>query len=131
MPDAYATPADLTAWLPDGTVVAEPERLLSRASELIDGHVLATYTVDDGTGLPTDTDIAAALRDATCAQVEFWLEVGEEHDVANMAGRRVSIGHLSIDDLPGEFAARARRLLANAGLLSPGAIGGGGQVCCW
>lgn len=130
MADAYATDAHLTAWLPIGTVVDEPARLLARASELLDGHVLATYTVDDVTGLPTDSDVAAALRDATCAQVEFWLEVGEEHDVANMAGRQVSIGHFSIDRLPDELAARARRLLANAGLMS-GTVGGAGGGDCW
>lgn len=117
MTTAYATEAELTAFV--GSAVSDGARLLERASELVDSHVVATYDVDSSTDLPTDTDVAAALRDATCAQVEFWVEVGEDHDISGMAGRDVSIGRLSIDKLPDELAPRARRFLANAGLLHP------------
>lgn len=117
MPAAYASEAELTAWLPAGTSVDDAPRLLARATEVIDGAVMAAFDVDDATDLPTDTDVAAALRDATCAQVEFWAEVGEDHDVAGMAGRRVSVGHLSVDALPAVLAPRALRILTNAGLM--------------
>lgn len=118
MPAAYASTSELTAWLPAGVVVADATRLLARATEVVDGHVTAAFAVSTSTDLPTDSRVAAALRDATCAQVEFWLEVGEDHDVAGMAGRQVSIGHLSMAALPPELAPRARRILAGAGLLS-------------
>lgn len=114
---AYATEADLTAWLAAGTVVDDADRLLQRASELLDDTVTSGFAVDTVTDLPTDTDVAAAMRDACCAQVEYWLEVGEDHDVVGLAGTSVTIGHLTLAKLPAKVADRARRILRNAGLL--------------
>lgn len=121
MPTApYATDAQLTAWLSTTAEVVESERLRRRASELLDRHVRAWFTVDTDTDLPTETTLASALADACCAQVEFWLDVGEDHDIEGLAGTRVGIGHLSLEQLPPELAPRAQRLLANAGLLPQG-----------
>lgn len=122
--DAYATEAQLTVWLPAGTTVDDAERLLVRASELLDSMVIGGYSIADDTGLPTDTDVATALRDACCAQVEFWLEVGEEHDVVGLAGS-VAVGQLRVDRLPNTLAPRARRILGNAGLFREGVIDSG------
>ncbi len=119
---AYADQAALDAFTPLAATLtpSEAARLLQRASELVDDKVRAAYAIDTGTSLPTDTDVATALSDATCAQVEFWLEVGEEHDTGGMANRQVAIGHLSVDRLPPELAPRAFRLMHAAGLLSAG-----------
>lgn len=114
---AYATEAELTAYLPDGTVVTDADRLLARASELIDGTVTSSFAVDADTDLPTDPDVAAALRDATCAQVEQWLEVGEENDIDGLAGTQVSLTDYSGKRAP-KVAPRAFRILQNAGLLN-------------
>lgn len=74
---AYATVAELEAWLGQ-TPPADAERLLDRASGLVDrATVAAVYKVDDQ-GAPTNPDMAATLRDATCAQVEYWIETGDE-----------------------------------------------------
>lgn len=119
MPAPYATPEDLTPWLPTGTTVAEPARLLARASELMDATVRCSYDVD-GDGLPTDATVAQALSDAVCAQVEYWAtEVGEEHDIAGMGGRQIRLLSLSMDALPPELAPRAHRALLIGGLLTP------------
>ena len=117
MADAYATAAELTAFLAAGTVVAEPVRLLTRASELLDDVVRRPYAVDTVTGLPTDADVAAVMRDACCAQVEQWLEVGEDNDVDGLAGTQASIAGYSGLRAP-RLAPRALRILRNAGLLS-------------
>jgi len=122
MPPSYASPAELAAWLPDSIEVdgdtAEVERLLARATQKMDATVRAAFTLDDD-GLPVDEPVATALRDATCAQVEYWVrEVGEEHDVAGMGGRQVALTGLSMQSLPPDVAPRARELLATAGLLS-------------
>lgn len=114
---AYATEGQLTAWLPTGTAATDGARLLIRASELLDGAVRASFAVDTVTDLPTDEAVATAMADACCAQAEFWLDVGEDHDVEGLAGARVSIGHLSLGRLPPELAPRARRILHTAGLL--------------
>lgn len=117
--------ADATA-LEEFTGTDAPEgaaRLLARASELLDDRVRRTFTVDDDTDLPTDTDIAAALSDAACAQVEYWVEVGEEHDVEGLSGVGIAVGTLRLDQLPPELAPRARRILRTAGLLdAPGGL---------
>lgn len=116
----FANRADLVAWLPSTTTVpTDPEatRLLTRASELVADKVLSGYAVTQ-TGAPAVTTVAAALRDATCAQVEAWMENGEEHDIAGYP-RNTAIGGtgLSVSALPSELAPRARRLLRAEGLL--------------
>lgn len=113
----YATVADLEAWMPAGSVPGDADRLLRRASELLDDEVLARYSVDPD-GLPTDPDVAGAMRDAACAQVEYWATVGEDHDIEGLAGTGVSVGHLRVDRLPPVLAPRARRILRAAGMLS-------------
>ena len=117
MTAAYATVAELTEFT--GTQApAQAIRLLTRASEVLDDHVITRYDVDTD-GLPTDSDTAAALRDAACAQVEYWAEVGEDHDIGSLFNRAAGLGHLSLGALPPELGARPRRILAVAGLLNP------------
>lgn len=122
MPDPYATEADLAEFLagsgytaPAGTAAT---RLLARASELLDDVVTRPYPVAAVTGLPTEADVAAAMSDAACAQVEFWLEVGDDHDVTGLANRQTSIGHLTLT-MPPELAPRAARILRGAGMMAP------------
>ena len=118
MPDAYASADDLAAWLPSGTIVTDAARMLARASELVDETVRTPFDVDDDK-MPTDADVAAALRDATCAVVEGWLEVGEANDIDGLAGTQISTGGYS--GLRGPMLPpRAARILRNAGLLTVG-----------
>lgn len=95
----YATEADLTGWLPSGVApeAGDADRLLARASDLLDTDVLyaAVYEVDTATSLPTDPDVIDAFRDAACAQVEYWLEVGEDIDTSGPV-QGVSIGSVNI-----------------------------------
>jgi hypothetical protein len=115
MAEPYATTSELADWL--GTSApADAERLLERASELLDSIVVASFAVDPETKLPTDADTAAALRDACCAVVEFWREVGEENDVDGLAGTPVSTGGYSGRRAPAN-SPRAIRILRQAGLL--------------
>lgn len=109
---AYATKAELASYLNvnEADLPDDAERLLDRASELIDETVVAVYDTDD-------EDVQAALRDATAAQVEFWIEVGEEHDITGQRGE-IEVEGLRIRKLPGTLAARARRALARENLLS-------------
>lgn len=121
MATPYATADDLAAFLPSATEIADDSRLRTRASELLDDTVRRQFSVDTN-GIPTATAIAAAMRDACCAQVEFWLEVGEEHDIEGLANRQASIGMLTLAGLPPNLAPRAFRILHTAGLLN-GTIG--------
>jgi hypothetical protein len=115
----YATVEDLTEWLPTGTAIpADAARVLGRASTLLDSVIRAPFGVDDE-GLPTDETVAETLANACCAQVEYWIDLGEEHDIEGMAGTRVGVGHLQVERLPLELGPRARRELAVAGLTTP------------
>lgn len=74
MPRIYATRAhliDYAAGFPEYTVPEEPaaSAMLARASAQVERLVTQPYDTDAVTLLPTDTDVAAALRDATCALV--------------------------------------------------------------
>jgi hypothetical protein len=113
---AYATSGELLTYT-GITVSADPTRMLTRASELIDDYLrTAVYDVDDH-GMPTDTDIIAAFRDACCAQVEFWLAGDEEDDMLGPVSA-LSIGGVSATVAPLVLAPRAARILRAAGLYS-------------
>ncbi|MFJ4847540.1 hypothetical protein [Streptomyces sp. NPDC088733] len=74
----------------------DADRLLARASEMLDAEVLLTAVYDtDDDGMPTDPQVAAAFALAACAQVEFWGEVGEDTDTAGPI-QGVSIGSAQI-----------------------------------
>ena len=99
--------------------IAPPEdlsRLLTRASELIDDFCRTAVYAVDALDMPTDADDIAAFRDATCAQVEFWLAGDEEDDILG------PVSDLTIGNVKATpayvmvLAPRAARILRNAGL---------------
>ena len=117
---AYATLADLAAYLAvdAGTLNGPEVRLLTRASDLL-------YAATSGAHeIPTDTntDIPDALRQATCAQVEYWQLYGEALDTQPGVAR-TTIGKFSQEFAGGQaprLAPRAYDLLLGAGLLYRG-----------
>lgn len=120
----YATAAQLTAYLPAGAAPADAERLLDRASELIDSVLLAAVYDVDTAGSPTDADAIAALVDATCAQVEFWLSSDEEDDILGptqgyaVGGMQVQFGAGENRTTPMYLAPRAARHLLTCPTIS-------------
>lgn len=75
---SYATPADFTAWNSTLVQPTDIQRLLDRASDLLDAALItALYNVDSSSN-PTDTTTIAALKNACCAQVEWWLITDKE-----------------------------------------------------
>jgi hypothetical protein len=96
----YATHEQLVAYTAgsDFVVPAEPEsqRVRTRASEVVDEALLtAIYDTDPMTELPTDPKIAAAMRDAVCAQVVWWDETGDEQGAAGQF-TNLSIGSVTL-----------------------------------
>lgn len=76
MARVYATQADYQQWTGDNAATVAPS-VLARASRLIDRALVGAVYVVDSQGLPTDTPITEALRDAVCAQIEWWDETGD------------------------------------------------------
>lgn len=121
---AYATPTEILAWLPvDVSPSGDLGRLADRASELVDAHVRAEYSID-AAGAPTDATVAQVLADAVCAQIEQWIEVSEENSIDGLAGTQISVDGYSGGRAP-DLAPRARHLLKTYGLLSPVALSRG------
>lgn len=131
----YATTADYATWLraapPSGS-----RRALAEASRAVDEMLrTAIYDVNDD-GLPTDTDVAAALRDATCAQAEYARAVLDTNSVgASGIFQSVSIGSVSLgragragaegDKAPAPWSAKAWQILQQAGLTLHGIVRAG------
>lgn len=118
----YATSEELATWL--GTdAPAGADRLLTIASHRIKRVIRhALYDTDDD-GEATDEDVIAALRDATCAQVQYMTVTGDETG-ATRGATALSLGSASVS-----FAAPTERggepglsdvaadILINAGLV--------------
>ncbi|GGM76951.1 hypothetical protein GCM10012275_54520 [Longimycelium tulufanense] len=132
MARVYATRTDLVDYAPATVTVPEdPEatRLLRQASKAVDDALLGTVYAIDTAGMPTDTTIRDALRDATCAQAVHWLTTGSE-DTTPGRYQSVTVGPITVTDATAgagpdiarpvlsETAARELRL---AGLL-PGVV---------
>lgn len=124
---SYATAADYTDFIA-GNGKATPNdinRLLKRASELLDACLsIAIYDVDPITNLPTDALVIDVFRRATCAQVEYWDETGDELGSSSQF-QRLQIGPVQLDrpmrgvssDEPAaRLAPQARAILQTAGL---------------
>lgn len=92
----YATSTQLALYLGAAPPV-DSDRLLARASELLDAELLLAcwYDTDDDTGMPTDPLVLAGFAEAACAQVEYWGEVGEESDMSGPV-QAVRIGSAQI-----------------------------------
>ncbi|AGP56825.1 hypothetical protein [Streptomyces rapamycinicus] len=128
MGSVYATREQLATYTgapaPEGA-----ERLLARASEDIDAALLTAYYATDPDGDPTEQHVVDALRDATCAQVEYQLATGDDGTGAAGVWDAVSIGPVSLSGRRAgppaasgvDLAPRAHRALLRAGLL-PGVI---------
>ena len=82
----------------------------------MDDTIVAQFDAAVTTGLPTDSQTALVMRDATCAQVEFWVRaVSEDHDIEGLHSQQVSMQGLSTMTAP-EVAPRAMRILRIGGM---------------
>ena len=124
MTDVFATVDDLETYLsPAYTMPANDValKMLTRASEVVDFYTFgrAQRVVDE---VDPPASLLTSLSDATCAQVEFWLETGEEHDVLGLPkGSSLQGGRVQVQRMPGQLGQRARRTLLTAGLMWAGA----------
>lgn len=82
----YAVVADLQAWL-DADPPADAARLLGHAMRLVDSAITTAMFTTDANGNATDLGVLAALRDATCAQVEDWMINGDETNSQDFVGQ--------------------------------------------
>lgn len=110
----YATSADLTAYCaPDPAPAGVGARQLRDASAQVDEILLTAIYDRDADEQPTDPRVAAAMRDATCAQALHVNLYGDEVEIREASGP-VSLGPLSL-----------------GGRQSSGSSGAGASVPVW
>lgn len=115
----YATSADLTEYAGPDVVDDDSPRLLARASELVDSQLLAAVYDTDSHGLPLDPQVRAALRDATCAVVEWWHDTGDATGAgAQFTESQIGTLRLKRTTPPPDLPPAAARILTTAGLLA-------------
>jgi hypothetical protein len=105
----------------------DQDRLLTKASELISEMTLGRsewiWTNEELESGESTADMQTAVTRAVCDQIEFWFEVGSEHDVSGLRGSLVG-GRLQVHPVSATLAPRAKRTLRNAGVYWEGtAIG--------
>lgn len=105
----YATADELREYISPATALpADIDRLLQRASELIDFKTFGGASSDP-----------SAAKDATCAQVEYWLQIDECNDITGPLGP-VKLDNFTMESRFSILAPRAYRILLTTGLFNPG-----------
>ncbi|MFI1942057.1 hypothetical protein ACH44C_33605 [Streptomyces purpureus] len=117
MARVYATSSQYETYTGVTPAPSDIEVRLRRASQFLDAQVLRLcwYDVDED-GLPTNALVAAAFADATCAQVEWGVDVGDTTGAAAAGWGSVEIGSVKLgrsvtatsgDEAPGRQIAPA------------------------
>lgn len=126
---ALASLSDLAGWMgvAEADLPDDADRLLDRASEMV--RYAITKPAFDEAGDPLDeldAEEKQAITDATCAQGEYLIEVGEHRDLGDDV-QSFQLGDLQITYGAGPnreagraLAPRARRVLSTAGLIGRG-----------
>lgn len=100
----YASTTQLAQWL-DAAPPEGAHRLLLRATERVDELLrTAVYEVAGDDELPVDPVIAAALRDATCAQAAWFADTDDDGSGAVLRYGKVKIGTVELSDRGGAGA---------------------------
>ena len=107
----YATKEDVEAWA--DREVPDVDRKI-RNAEILLADVMTQRINDPSVFDAEETD---ALRDAVCAQIEFWEQVGPEHETGGVHGKAMGV------NMPGRLARRARSILLDAGLMTQAVLG--------
>lgn len=114
----YADADALAAWLGDDQTVPaawDQTRVLERASRVVDRLITGVYAID-GDEQPTDDDVAAAMSEATCAVVEYWIAAGGEDVDRVILGGPIIFDGATITFPPTWVSPRASEILRAAGL---------------
>lgn len=106
----YATAGDYSTWSGDATVPSAA--LLARASSVVDEVLIGAVYAVDSAEQPTDSAAIEALRDATCAQVQWFIDqgdtagIGAGGELANVTSASILSASYTIDKGAAATAAR-------------------------
>ncbi|MER8158162.1 hypothetical protein [Streptomyces sp. NPDC094472] len=96
MARVYATAADFQGYTGQAPP-ADVDQLLARATAMLEAQVLRMCWYDvDSDGMPTNPLVLEAIRNAVCAQVQWWGELGDSIGAAGVGWGSVGIGSVSL-----------------------------------
>lgn len=97
MARVYATSGEYETYT-GATAPASIGQLLADASRMLEARVfrLCWYEADETTGMPTNAFVLAAFSDATCAQAQWFDEVGDSTGAAGAGWTSLSLGSASM-----------------------------------
>jgi hypothetical protein len=102
LPDASSLPSDI-------------DRIIKRASELI--YRKTRHLTDT-------SDKESEITQATCAQIEYWLQIDETSDITGPLGP-MKIEDFSFNSKFGKLGPRCKEILIDTGLMYKGVSGSG------
>lgn len=128
----YASDADLAVWIGGVNPPNPGNSTMRRASLLIDAALVASVYPTNAGGWPTCETQIEALRDATCALVEYWLTTGddgrsERTTSAEIGGVKFTKTFQDQGTGGRRLPIEVRTLLREAGLLSQSGYRTGGR----
>lgn len=121
---AYATSSDFTSYTGQAAT-GDTDRQLQRASDQIDDRLIGAFYATDTTGLPTDVNQIAGLKNATCAQVEYWIATGDELGLSEQY-QVMSIGSVTLNK-----GGKSAAIKPRDPILCPRAIGELRRAALW
>lgn len=94
MARVYATSAEYLTYTGASAAPSNINQLLADASRQLEATAFryCWYKADTVTGMPTNTLVLAAFRDAVSAQVQWWDELGDSIGAAGVGWGSVKIG---------------------------------------
>ncbi|MGW4602738.1 hypothetical protein ACWENS_05610 [Streptomyces sp. NPDC004532] len=98
MARVYATETDYKAYAATETPPANIGALLAQASRFLDANLfrLCWFVADPDSGMPTDSIVSQAFTDATCAQAQWWDELGDSIGALGAGFGNVAIGSVQL-----------------------------------
>lgn len=91
----YATPADMADFDASLTLPTNVDRLLIHASRFVQHATRFALYYVDAAGLPTQAPAIAAMKEATCAQVAYWVKAGIDPLGAELQAKTGAAGPVS------------------------------------
>lgn len=113
-----ATTDDLQTYLGQTPLPDDADRILTRAAEIINWAVL-------GRTEGADEYVTSLVKQAICAQVEYWVQVDESVDVVGPPKRMTVFGAMDVAVDLNLVGPRARRYLVMSGLINRRVRAGG------
>lgn len=75
---AYATVDEFSDYLDGDPLPAHPDRLLARATDVVNELLVGAVWTTDTDGMPTDARVADKLREAVCIQADYMSRTDDE-----------------------------------------------------